>query len=518
MPCLSHGGIETSTKLKRRLLILAVLFGVLVISINLAIVTSFSFFKLRQSLARQQTAARALQQQEKQLEAQLSQWHSDAQKSVTEQNRKIRAALQERLRDTENQALPADAQQLVARIRDLLAQPADGAEQNEKLRAALGQAIAAAELREARAANAAIEQEVASVRGIPFKTPVIYETMKEEDFPKFVRQQIREEMTEEEFHNYGRALAFLGLLPDGTDLESVLLSVLSEQVGAFYDEKNSHLVVFSDRPSSSGLDTMIVAHELTHALDDQYFPLKQLGIDLKEDDDRARAALSLIEGNATLVMSQVYLQHAGRAGLASALKDFGVMFRQNAERFNQAPPFVQQSLVFPYLQGQQFVLALMARGGMDAVNDAYRRPPVSTTQILHPEKYFDRHLPQEIKLPNFSDQPHWKCLASNGLGEFGIQVLLALHLDAATAQQAAAGWDGDRYAVYEVAPDQLAMIWVSSWETDADAREFSEAITAWAQKSGRNLQIERRAGVPHRVIVCSPSLGLSMKRLFPVDP
>lgn len=497
--------MERSSELKRRTAVLAFLAFALVVLVNFTLYLWVDQRRLAAELVRRQAQARRLAEQTGVLERELAQ-----QRAAAEANQKLRAALQGRLAEAPAELLLPEEAAVWDRVRSLLVE-APSVAQNEALRGALREVLEAAELRELREASAPVEREVERERGLRFLRPVRYRRMQVAEFPDYLRQELRAEFSEEELRDFGRALAFLGLLPEGSDLEQLYMNVMSEQVGAFYDEKKGHLVTFRDRPGSSGVDRMILAHELTHALDDQHFPLRDLGLGFKKNEDRARAALSLIEGTATMVMGQVYLQQARRAGLGGTVKDILAMFRQTTEQFNRAPPYIQQSLLFPYLQGQQFVLELLSRGGMEAINEAYRNPPVSTEQVLHPEKYFAREEPREEQTEDIVGQVRqlcrqngWNLLANNVVGEFGLRLLLA-GLEGVDAHQAAAGWDGDRYAVFEVVPQQLAMVWVTCWDTARDAEEFEQALIALAQKTGRRMTMRRNSLLRTVTVVSTPN-------------
>ncbi len=473
--------MDTATQFKKRVVGLITWFALLILTLGM---TAYFWADERIEQERKDKQDASLKAERERLQALEAQLMA-LQKSVGI-NAKLRTVLQQRIEDAKGQTLSGDDEKLLASIRELLAEPVGGDEQNAKLRAALGEAIAAAELREFRAANAEIEREVEAARGLKFITPVQYRTMKVAEFPEFVRKELRAQYTEREFHDYGRSLSFLGLLPDGYDIEKGMLTVMGEQVGAFFDPKTKHLVTFSDKAMSTGLDRMVMAHELTHALDDQHFTIPIAELERKDNDDRVRAWQALIEGNATMLMGQVYLQHAARVGVAASLKDIGAMFfKQDTKQFNEAPPFLQQSLIFPYMQGQQFVLELMMRGdgSLRVVDDAYRRPPASTEQVLHPEKYFAKEEPKEIQLPDLAKEKGWKLLSNNVVGEMGMQILVG--------PKAAAGWNGDRYAVWEIAPEKLGMIWVTYWGNADDAKEFEEGVLVWSKKYKRNVKLQR---------------------------
>ncbi|MDW8185354.1 MAG: hypothetical protein RMM07_08875, partial [Anaerolineae bacterium] len=154
-----------------------------------------------------------------------------------------------------------------------------------------------------------------------------------------------------------------------------------------------------------------------------------------------------------------------------------------SEVFDRAPRVIQEELLFPYDAGFTFVQALYERGGWEAINAAFRDPPASTEQILHPEKFFRRERPIRVTLPPLTDTlgSGWQLVDENVLGEFFLRVYLEERLPASQAEEAAAGWGGDRYAVYvnEAAGQDLLTLAVA-WDDEAEAQEFVDAYRAYA--------------------------------------
>ncbi len=143
-----------------------------------------------------------------------------------------------------------------------------------------------------------------------------------------------------------------------------------------------------------------------------------------------------------------------------------------------APPIIAESMIFPYFRGMVFCAALANDGGWKAVDEAYLNPPVSTEQIIHPEKFRSKlDLPTIIDLGELKPGAPWKELGRNVLGELQTSVMLGR-----AGPKAAAGWDGDRYAVFEGPADKLGLVWFSTWDSEDDAREFAQAYTRYQTK------------------------------------
>ena len=334
------------------------------------------------------------------------------------------------------------------------------------------------------------ERQTAALRGLAFKKPVTYKSIGREELRKVLEGKLEEIYSADELRDYSRTLETIGLIPEGTDLREAILGLYDEQVAAFYVPEERALYTFKEATFTGNLDKITLAHELTHALQDQNFDLTTFPLKVKDNDDLALATAALVEGDATLLMAQYYGEHLDvRDMLGDVL---GGMLGQKTAKFHAAPAYFREMLVFPYQQGAEFAMAVFAAGGSDALNAAFHEPPVSTKQILHPEKYLhNRHQPETITLQKL-DAAGWRLIGNNVLGEFGLRQLLSQHLSLLQAQRVAAGWNGDRYHVYERGADgPTALVWTTAWESEADAGAFESAYRQFVQKRGVTAQIER---------------------------
>jgi len=345
----------------------------------------------------------------------------------------------------------------------------------------VAQPVAAAQHEDTRRV---IEEQTAELRELAFQKPVQYKTMPRAALREYLTTKVREQYSAQELRDYERSLAALGLLPNGIDLLDVYLSMYDEQVAAFYVPEERALYTFEEQLWSSNLDKMFLSHELTHALQDQNYDLVTFPLKLKDNDDRVLATAALIEGDATLLMTRWYVEHVGPGKM---LDDLGLIFRQNTAKLRAAPPFLRQMLIFPYQEGAQFVTALYAAGGTKALDEAFRHPPTSTHEILHPETFLkNRQAPIEITLPAVSTND-WRVIGDNVAGEFGVRVLLEQQLSPWQSQLIGQGWRGDRFRVYERGTNgPTALVWGSAWEDEPTAIDFADAYTKLAQKPATN--------------------------------
>jgi hypothetical protein len=250
----------------------------------------------------------------------------------------------------------------------------------------------------------AVQDDVAELRELEFRRRVPVTVESPGKLAKRLLGVLAEETDENELRRQGRAMELLGELPAGTDLPRLLNRVQAESVLGFYlpgRPPKGGLYVRSSR----GLDPyakIILAHELTHAVTDQRFDLTKadrLAAATAREDELA-AYSGLVEGDATLTMQRYLAERLTPAEQADAGL---VASTQRTPERDAAPAVIRQSMLFPYEQGLRFVRALYAQGGWDAVNDAYRDPPTSTEQLLHPERYLGaRDQPQKVELADLS--------------------------------------------------------------------------------------------------------------------
>jgi hypothetical protein len=228
-----------------------------------------------------------------------------------------------------------------------------------------------------------------------------------------------------------------------------------------------------------------------HALQDQHFNLERFENPLRGQSDKDLAIHALVEGEATAVMLE-YLLKPHQLNITRLPIPLTTLFEQmqlsnhgGGEVLQTAPAVVRESLLFPYTYGTQFVQYLLTDASWDRVSEAYKTPPDSTEQVLHPERFLTRDAPVEIKLSPLEPilGRGWKKRLHDVSGEFGYFLILSQYLDRARAQQAAEGWDGDQLVLFEDAKKgRLLLAHLSTWDSMAEAEEFT---TAYIQRLER---------------------------------
>ena len=292
---------------------------------------------------------------------------------------------------------------------------------------------------------------MSEITGLKLRTPLKKTLRSREEIHSYVLREMNEDKKPAERYAGARSMEAFGLLPKGFDLDSFMVDLLTEQIAGLYDPKAHEFYIADWIPLAD--QRMVMAHELTHALEDQHFQIEAWIKAARPNDDAELARESVLEGSAMAAMVDYLLGDSGRS-----LKDLPdidpsmlVGDMGSTPSLKKAPRFLKDALVFPYFGGLTFSAALLKADGWSGLPKVFSRPPTSTQQIMHPAMYFARKTPAPIALPAIDDLlgPDWVKLEENELGEFGWKEVLQQFLGEDRAKPLAAAWDGDRYSVYE---------------------------------------------------------------------
>ena len=322
-----------------------------------------------------------------------------------------------------------------------------------------------------------IEGQVVAIRGLQPKSQVEPRLLNDTELKTRVAEAFKRDNPPDVVAANERLLKGLGLFPRDASLADLYVELLGSQVAGFYSPDDKQLYVVSKSGAVGPVERVTVAHEYTHALQDQTFNLKALDISQVGQGDRGLARLSLVEGDAVTVQT-IWTQQ--NLSPAEALQLLGAALDPAAVKImEKMPPVLLQTLQFPYTSGLQFVSGMQATGGWAAVNAAFRDPPASTEQILHPEKYTTHEAAVAIALPaDLAGRmgSGWKLSLQDTLGEFQLGLWLRSAVDGVTVANAAvAGWGGDRVALLDGPGDAWAIAVITEWDTLSDATEFADA-------------------------------------------
>jgi len=349
------------------------------------------------------------------------------------------------------------------------------------------------------AATTEVLKETSELRELAILRPVKSGAQSRTEIERMLIKNLNEQMTAAEMHATEVSLRKFGLAPADFEYRPFIIKLLTEQVAGYYDPKvqEFHLADWLELEGQKP----VMAHELTHALQDQHFNLRRFVKWPRGDSDAELAAHALIEGDATLAMT-IYLLKYPMVALAfrRSLGAAGI----STEQYDLAPRAIRESLIFPYLNGAEWATQLYKRGGWTMVSKAYTNLPLSTEQIIHPEKYFSYERPVQVSLPDVTSllnsasadarrpkrgtgvspvtdaqdaRATWKKIDYDVNGEWGYYLIFDQFLNSpAESRRAAAGWGGDRYELYEgPGPGQVFIAQLTAWDTENDAREFYEA-------------------------------------------
>ncbi|UJR81085.1 hypothetical protein [Sandaracinus amylolyticus] len=358
------------------------------------------------------------------------------------------------------------------------------------------------------------------IRQLRFVRPVPTRVQTQDDIVAFVRAHIERDELEHARVFY----VALGLLAPDLDVERMILAVMGEQIVGYYDPEAGVMVVREDvvgelrRGGADARDqsALVLVHEYVHALQDQHLGLRE-----QQEEERSidgdNAFASLVEGDATLAMIGWIVDAQGHR-LSTLTRDPTILANivrsspavAGGAELERAPAIVRAPLLSRYLDGLVFTAHLHGSGGFTWIDDAFRRPPESTEQVLHPERYLNRERPETIALPAFDEltDAGLEVHDEDTLGELEMGVYFALGTSSDREAAAATGWGGDRIRVYRGPNGATSAVWFTTWD---DEREAIEAEAAASRVRDHVPEAQRASHLVRRV-------GRALLILRDVDP
>lgn len=371
----------------------------------------------------------------------------------------------------------------------------------------VGQDVSADEARKIREMADRIEPVVAQMRGLDWKFRVDKGVYSRTQLRDMIMRDVNSDKSKADIEKSRQIMVKLGIMAPDFDLRGAILGLYGDAVAGFYNPETRELNLVQATPDRRGQealqdmmmratlgvsqDEMVMAHELTHALDDQHFDLLNIVEHDKITSDQRLAQLAVIEGTAVSIQYDFLFQRRGiksyenpalRSLLENPIGRDGI-----PGAIPGTPEFLVKNLSWPYSVGNRLVFTARKRenGGWTAVNRMFDDLPASTEMILHPEKYLDepRDYPVVLVMPEATQMaamlgPEWVEIDRDTFGEFQFwmyfeEIFKNRRSAAAEAKRAAAGWDGDTMVVLQNNDDaSLAIVWVSTWDTETDAVEF----------------------------------------------
>jgi hypothetical protein len=353
--------------------------------------------------------------------------------------------------------------------------------------------------------------------GLPIKKEVKRKLTSREEVVSYLTKHMNDEDTQR-LRRSELVLKKFGLLPHDFDLGKLLVDLLREEVAGYYDPKTKTVNLLDWVPMEE--QEPVVAHELTHALQDQYIGLQKwmkkgdrdLGASKKdptpaeiEYDEMDNAREAVVEGQAQAMMFQYALAATGRSiadspELVEAMEAETLTGTPATKIFNDAPIFMKESLTFPYSYGMEFVVKLMQKGGKEkAFAEVLRNPPHTTRQIMEPETYLSGEEIEPMRVPDFSHAfKNYQKFDVGAMGEFDVAVLIEQYAGKPLSKRLYPEWRGGYYYAARPKSDAsapLALVYVSRWSSAEKAGEFAEIYSrSLAQRYKKVVPVGESAG------------------------
>jgi hypothetical protein len=326
---------------------------------------------------------------------------------------------------------------------------------------------------------------VETTRQVKAGKPVKMEWTSHIQVCNYATEEINKQISAEEILGQEVSNKVWGLIPEDMDLKNTMLALFTEQAAGFYDPRTKTLYVADWLPDA--IKKPALAHEMYHGIQDQTIDLKTVLFEAKNDDTKS-ARQSLFEGDGTLVMTLASLPKVDIKALAGRLMPMLPMMRAAGKAesakmpiFASSPKSLQESLLFPYLSGLEFVMYGAGQSGdFSLLDEAYQNLPESTEQIMHPEKFFTKKkdVPSPIVLPEALSIPEgFQKVYENTMGEFVFRMIVGESDPFSKKAESAIGWDGDSYRAY-MNGKKLAVVAVLAYDDDKSAEAMKTALAS----------------------------------------
>jgi hypothetical protein len=327
--------------------------------------------------------------------------------------------------------------------------------------------------------------DMAEITGWRPKAPLKKSIRTREEIRAYVVSEMDDEKDAKERYASARSAEAFGLIPKNFDLDGFMVDLLTEQIAGLYDPKK-HEFYIADWIAADE-QRMVMSHELTHALQDQYFHIDAWARAAKPNDDAELARDSVLEGSAMAGMLEYELRDKGFK--LRDLPDFDPSVflgdLTDTPMLKKAPAFIKDSLMFPYFDGLRFSMSILRTGGWGGFDAVFAKPPANTQQIMHPELYRADKVPAPLKvdLPEGVPGAGWNKMEENALGEFGWKEVMKEFLDEERGGKVAAAWDGDDYATFQQKDSKKLMLFTRErFDSEADTLAFFQAYAEALKK------------------------------------
>jgi hypothetical protein len=327
----------------------------------------------------------------------------------------------------------------------------------------------------------AVFQQMSELTGLPIKSSLKKQVISRPEVSKYVAETLHSEMTPQEIHIQEATLQAFGLVPPDFNLEKFLIAFYTEQAAGFYDPLRK--TMFIADWVEPDMQRMVLAHELTHALQDQNYDLEKFLKATRDDDDASAARQAVVEGHATAAMIQEMIEPMKLDAMPSLEPLMAPIIQQQLEEypaFTKAPFFFRFQALFPYIEGIGFMQQGLQAGGWKTLNSLFDNPPDTTKEVFQPEVYFQKQPLPKISLPKpaaLAGVRGLNFLVANIMGEMGYYALLGQLTSEDEAKSVTTHWLADRYLLYEKSvagqgKTQYVLVSQTRWSNPEAAQAF----------------------------------------------
>jgi hypothetical protein len=335
--------------------------------------------------------------------------------------------------------------------------------------------------------------DLTQISGMKLRHPVPCDYITKDKINSFLKERMKDVARPEEIRAEELTLKKFGFVPQDFDLAQSTVDLLTEQAAAFYDYNRKKLFITESTPSDT--QEPVLAHELSHALADQNFNLARFIRQGRKSDDGSTARLAVMEGQATWLMSEYLARKSGQSlkdspALADTMSRLGEGASGEFPVYDNAPLYMRLTLLFPYTRGMLFQNAVCQRDGQEGFAEVFRRAPLSTQQIIHPEDYFSNLKPTQPELPD-AHLPHgYKSLVGGELGEFDHAVLLEQFAGKQQAAEIAPHWRGCNFELREnKKAGRVVLLYAAEWDSEESARRYFAAYREALEKKWKKMSV-----------------------------
>jgi hypothetical protein len=319
-----------------------------------------------------------------------------------------------------------------------------------------------------------VMNELSAITGFKVRRQLPFSMVTRDQINQYIKSQIKKSVRPAEIRAEETTLKKLGFVPPDFDLKQTTIELLTEQAAAFYDYRQKKLFI-SDWATANMRDAALI-HELAHALADQNFSIQKYNAKAAESNEMSMAREAVVEGQASWLMLEVDARRGGKS-----LKDPDVAKERldtnmNSDDagypvFNKAPLYLRKTMIFPYEDGQKFQHAVFLRDGPTAFAGVFQNAPVSTAQIIHPDRYFAKKTPANPELPK--PEKDSRAFVTGTLGELEVGILLEQYLGTDEARDLSPKLGGANYRVDETKRSHnMTLVCAIEWSEDAAAERF----------------------------------------------